>query len=73
MANANSFGFFPPFQSSVKFSDKNLNALSSLTIAFNPPILLFGIPLLVPTVVLLKVDMLQVLNINVDYADADGD
>jgi hypothetical protein len=25
------------------------------------------------TVVLLKVDMLQVLNINVDYADADGD
>ena len=25
------------------------------------------------TVVLLKVDMLQVLDINVDYADADGD
>jgi hypothetical protein len=25
------------------------------------------------TVVLLKVDMLQILNINVDFADADGD
>ena len=24
-------------------------------------------------VILLKVDMLQVLNVNVDYADADGD
>ena len=70
----------------TKLSDKINNQLDSIDSklnSLNPDFtqqiiqdnlaMLYAFDVIQANVVLLKVDMLQKLNINVDYADADGD
>ena len=58
---------------SAKTSINNLNDDFTIQLENNKLDMLITYDVIQVAVVLLKVDMLQALNINVDYIDADGD